>query len=485
MPEYFASPAGGRAIIDGVERDTMPLETAVVHLTPGDTLRLADGTYTTPVIVSGGDKHGPPIIIRGGDQVILDGGKPRTPVASKKHMTPTEADFHFVRLQGAQNIVLEQLQFVRCWPVGVFIRGCRDVVIRDSTGVGGQFMVFARSMRGGDAGLTRGLTLDNVRWKQDPEGLMWSGKVSWPDIKRSDARPEHRCFNGGLLGSYNILGDVRVTGCTVSHAFNGIRLDAPKDVWFDGRRNINVRIDNCLFEFIRDNAVEPEKTARNWWVHHNRIRNTHAVFSLHHFRGEGFYIFANRIWFDSQTGDTEHNGGKIFKFDVAKDGAKIIPEGPFYIFHNSVFMRSSYVKTGYVENLRHYNNALSICRSGDLCSADRHPFKAGEKQFEWRQSYEFKGDACDHPDFPDQINSEMAFELDGIPGKPLFRSPGDGDLRLADGSPAKGKSSTAFIKRPDASIFYLYEGRDIGAFQGDALYGGPAYQPVEIDEINQ
>ena len=46
------------------------------------------------------------------------------------------------------------------------------------------------------------------------------------------------------------------------------------------QHNRNVAIHGNRFSFIRDNAIEPEKGAQNWYVYDNAFYNIHATFSM-------------------------------------------------------------------------------------------------------------------------------------------------------------------------------------------------------------
>lgn len=63
---------------------------------------------------------------------------------------------------------------------------------------------------------------------------------------------------------------------------------------------MNVEIYDNDFQFNRDNPVEPEDYAANWWVFHNRIYNGHGWFSLDGVKGGPVYIFGNVGWFDDK-----------------------------------------------------------------------------------------------------------------------------------------------------------------------------------------
>jgi hypothetical protein len=50
----------------------------------------------------------------------------------------------------------------------------------------------------------------------------------------------------------------------------------------------------------RDDPVEPEDQAINWWIHHNPIYNSHGWFSVDGVGGGPVYIWGNVGWFDDK-----------------------------------------------------------------------------------------------------------------------------------------------------------------------------------------
>ncbi len=47
--------------------------------------------------------------------------------------------------------------------------------------------------------------------------------------------------------------------------------------------------------------------------------------------------------------------------------------GPFYMFHNSWYLRSAYLKKGLLDNFHHFNNAVEYCDPAHLAAGVGHP----------------------------------------------------------------------------------------------------------------
>jgi hypothetical protein len=474
MGTLYASPAGGEVIFEGRPVATLPLPVAVTRVGPGDVVQLTPARYTRAIRLDAGGRPGEPLTIRGAEGVVLDGQQPPTP-ASAEHMAPTEADFSFISLLSTDHVILERLAFERCWPSAVLARGCRALIVRDCACVGSQFFLYARNRSRAflpDV-LAHGITLERVRWIQDPEGRMWHGEISWKSVKGQGPKPHHTYLNGAFFGSFDIAGGVTMRDCTVSHAFNGIRMECRADPDLKRGCNVDVEIAGCRFDHIRDNAIEPEISARNWWIHHNELRNVHASYSLHNLGGGGLYLFGNQLWFDSKPTDISNTGGKVLKFVAGEP----YPTQPINIFHNSCFIHSTYTKDGDTRLLKHFNNATEFCFTGEHCEPGREFFSDDETFFRWHASYDFRGDASNHPDFPDGFPPERGYAISGTRSPHLFRDGRGGDLRLRSDSAARGAAAAATIALPDGEHFKLQGGDDVGAWQENRLFLGPAFRP--------
>lgn len=86
-------------------------------------------------------------------------------------------------------------------------------------------------------------------------------------------------LNGGLVGGFRTAGNIIIRRNIIRNAYNGIRIRAnhcPRGETC----SVNVEIYDNDFQFTRDNPLEPEDHAVNWWIFHNRIYNGHGWFSL-------------------------------------------------------------------------------------------------------------------------------------------------------------------------------------------------------------
>ena len=103
-------------------------------------------------------------------------------------------------------------------------------------------------------------------------------------------------LNGGLVGSLRTAGSIIIRHNIIRNAYNGVRLRANRCPSYEVC-GANVEIYDNDFQFIRDNPLEPEDYALNWWIYHNRIYNGHGWFSLDGVSGGPIYIFGNVGWF--------------------------------------------------------------------------------------------------------------------------------------------------------------------------------------------
>jgi len=469
MCTVYASPDGGMAAVDGRDVRTYQLQTAVNRVEPGDIVQLLPGRYTQPVVMGESGEPGKPIILRGQPDfsATLDGQQDRA--VALNDFKPMDDDFAFIQVQSANWIVLEHLSFENCWPSAVFIRGSKNVTIRDSKIVGGRFGVYARNRLRPER-LAQNILLENVNWVQDPDHDMWEGRTTWIDVKQEEAtNNDARYFNGALFGSYDIKGQVTVRKCDVSHAFNVFRMDA-KNSQLERGRNADVRFERNNICYIRDNVIEPEKIAERWWVLDNCFFNVHAAFSLDGVNGQYWYFINNRLLNVQKPGLKwqPNRGGKIFKFHKNPP----FPNKAFYVLYNSIQTRTAYTKKGETRHWTHANNAIGICIKGPDCDADRKMFSP---KFKWHKTNDFSNDICDHSDFPNDLGVE-GIKVSGFKGAPATFAPPtfgstenstlggwDGELVLSPDSLGAASSSAQQIELPDGSMHPIPGGRDIGA----------------------
>ena len=127
---------------------------------------------------------------------------------------------------------------------------------------------------------------------------MWH-RNHWCEYKHPLGRLRHQ--NGAFFGSDDVRGSVVIRDNVIRHAFNAIRMDISNPLQEEMKKNetlrdgynTNVEIYRNRFEYIRDNIVEPEFSAANWWFYENTILNAHAWFSLDGLYGGDWFIFGN------------------------------------------------------------------------------------------------------------------------------------------------------------------------------------------------
>ena len=479
MVTFYVSPDGKPCVIDGESRTCHTLSLALGRAGPGDNIRLAEGTYRRPVVLTRSGEPGQPIRLIGGPGVEFDGEQEPTR-AKKEHLTPDEDDYHFLRLSECAWVEISGLSFKRCWPAAILGRGAKHVRIEKCKAEGGQFFIYLRNAERrlhGDIE-SHSIVLEDLQWTQDPERKMWKGKISWKLVKDPDDPAS--CMNGAFFGSFDIPGNIKMRRCRVSHAFNGVRMDARRGSSGTSGKNTNVQIEECSFDHIRDNAIEPEKTATSWWIRGCRFYNTHATFSLHNLTGGWIYLIGNRIWSDDKPDDPQnHTGGKTFKFLLL--GA--FPEGPICVLHNSFHLKSSYIKRGKTQNLIHANNAISFA------DPERSMFGGGN-HFVWDDTYLFVGDVSNNEKFPDKFPQKRGYAIDGNYVESFFVDPGAGDFTIDPCGPlapdengiSKIEARTVCVPLPDGTVYELAGDGLIGAVQRNGnVFDRLPYVPARDD----
>jgi hypothetical protein len=332
-------------------------------------------------------------------------------------------------------------------------------------------------------------------------------------------------LNGGLIGSFGTRGDIIIRHNVIRNAYNGVRIRTNRCEYREC--NVNVEIYDNDFQFIRDNPVEPEDQAINWWIHHNRIYNAHAWFSLDGVGGGPIFIFGNVGWFDDKpsrrcvqsdwaadrrleadgyapTADNEcgrSRTGKIIKLGPGK----IELREPIYVFDNSWYVRAPVVDGG-IAKFRAWNNATLFCdpdvvapgmcvaefEMGERCAQtapgatisvpNRFPIGLDRVPFIDCFAAEGGGAAAghgisNHPDFPEKL-AALGYPVSGVHGDPGFVDARSGDFRLRPDSLARGRGCNV-IRMSDGSLTCVSSDAatnpDIGAYQQDALVVGPDY----------
>jgi hypothetical protein len=542
------------------------LHEALAKATPGSVIRLAAGIYQIyaddPYFLVEDVQGLPdqPIVIQGAASTeegtrptIIDGGRSLSPMLEVEehngkagsrpvelHDLLIEKQFRTERaincfvFENVAYLVVENLTVRNCLPAAFVNYGnSHYVAIRSSVLVGGMMPVFAG--RYSDHLLIE----DNV-WTQDPSGYTedqsgYSGRVDlatrpgrmWDTIPWGVVHHGSRAYlNGGLVGSLRTAGSIIIRRNIIRNAYNGVRLRANRCPRYE-TCGANLEIYDNDFQFIRDNPVEPEDHAENWWIHHNRIYNGHAWFSLDGVSGGPIFIFGNIGWFDDKPArrciqrdwaadQTIHPGKRYVPTPEGECSrsrtGKVIKLGPdpvdlkepIYIFNNSWYVRAPLIAGGRAK-FRAWNNATEFCDPTNLppglCVADyetepvcvrspagkadpfanRFPVELDRVPFfdcfAASPGDESRNGVSNHPDFPDKMAS-AAFPFSGWHGDPGFVDSHAGDFRLRPDALARGKGCVV-TRRADGSLACETStpgaDPDVGAYQGDVLTEGPEF----------
>jgi hypothetical protein len=489
----------------------VPLREALLNAWPGATIQLLPGVYKQDTAADGiiFPRNGAPdrpITLRGmGSDTVIDGtAKSGFAMFGIEITRPTDEastllrpDFRggsvCFRFDRKQWIVLDNLTLRNCADAAVILRDSQYITLKNATILAGLYAVFAEGPE------THHLLLENNIWVQDPSTEMWN-KKHWCEYKYGRLKAQA----GALFAALDIAGAVVIRGNRIRHAFNGIRIDVSTkrraDPAWRGKLGANIEVYGNDFAFIRDNVLEPEYDATNWWFHGNRIRNAHAWFSFDGLYGGRWYVYDNFGWFDDkpsrdcaasgacrewQERDPElcgdlHDGGRVFKF---RPDGRYAP-GPLYVFNNSWYLRTSVIKDGRIGAIGHWNNAIDFCRAEDypdgLCDAAK-PFFNG---FIWdMNSYSCNNDLSNHPDFPAGLRA-AGYRVGGIsvpPSQPIFPGAARGDFALPAESPGRGAGCR--VEQDGAGLLRCIAppadsaGTDVGAL----VDGGDAVNFVHYD----
>ncbi len=416
MVSILAAPQPGIYEVDRVEIWVDELQTALNRAQPGDRILLLPGTYSEPVVLQSSGKPGMPITITAhdpGQPPLLDGQR-KPEDGRHAGIEPLDGDFAFIKLFQAEHIVLEHLKFDRCWPSVMFFRAAQHITVRKCEAERGRFFVYARQLA---HRACRDILIEQCVWIQDPEYDMWEGRVDWGQVKASPGYRDFSHFNGAFFGSYNIEGRLTIRDCDIRHAFNAIRMDM--DAEYVTRpmgggpiitRNKDVAIYRNKFSFVRDNAVEPETGAQNWYVVNNAFYNLHAVFSSDLVAMRDVFFIGNTVLNDRRPGKPgvqKNQGGKVFKFFSGKGraGEVMQPRKNFWSLFNSVQSRTTYAKMGVVSEWNDYYTLLGLWPQHypESLTKKRKAFKIKK---DLTDRIKFEGMLCTEEGFPDVYKSE-------------------------------------------------------------------------------
>lgn len=257
----------------------------------------------------------------------------------------------------SDGVVVERIRFEDCWMAAVRATNSHRVTLRDALIVGSSYglaMKGSPTRPGADG--AREVTVEDVTWIQDPSGfatLDWSAtnrcldgattrlgcpgdmwrKIPWG----SSHHGTYEHFNGGLLGGYDLTGEIVFRHNRILSAFNGIRLKAKACAELPTETldratcpyNDHVWIYGNTFSYIRDNPVELEVWATNVMISGNEIHDAHAWFSFDDMGGGPVYVYGNRGWFDDMpVADRRHPGDSAFCLRRPADAVQK-PQGSF------------------------------------------------------------------------------------------------------------------------------------------------------------
>ena len=453
-----------------VPKPVVSLSDALSAATPGVTIQLLPGRYKQDRPEDGiyfprNGSLDKPITVRGmGSDTVIDGtAKPGFAMFGIEITRPTDEVstllrpsfrdgsicFHF---EEKQWVVLDNLTFQNCADAAVSVLDSQYITLKNSIILGGLYAFFAEGKS------SHHFLLENNVWIQDTSEEMWN-KRHWCEYKYGERK--YQALAGALFAGLDIAGDVIIRGNDVQHAFNGVRMDVSTayraDPSWRGKLSTNIEVYNNDFAFIRDNVLEPEYDATNWWFHDNRIRNAHAWFSFDGLFGGRWYVYDNVGWFDDKPsrecaasgackywqqknpelcGDI-HDGGRVFKF---RPDGRYAP-GPLYVFNNSWYLRTSIIKDGRLGYIGHWNNAIDFCRPSDYPNGLCEGAKAFFNGFLWdADNYSFQHDVSNHPDFPVGLRAQ-GYWVNGIAvpsGQPLFVDAPHGNMTPIKNAPTHG-----------------------------------------------
>ena len=481
----LVSPRGGPRQVSGNPVRAFRLQEAIDAAKPGDTIRLLPGVYDEPGVFD--EKSGTaaaPIILEGDGGVTLDGGRMpfRPPDDHPEFEHPA-----FLKLRNSDWIVIRHLAIQNAWPTAIFVENSKHLHIARINFHGGTFAIFCR----GEG--TRQVLIHRCAWSQDPD--IWQG-IRWKDI-HVPPRPRKE-LDGDFLRTVDVYGQFQISNNLIANAFNAIHFYATEKKK-PGEVNNDVVVRDNTFTHIRDNAVESEYLATNWWVFGNRIHNCHSWFAFENSKGGYWYVFSNTGWFDSKQGppDDEYHGGGVLKTTKYVDH---LNEWPFYVFHNSWYLRSAYLKKGLLDNFHHFNNAMAYCDParhppgvGDPCRRMFAPNSAemgddGRFAFTysfyeaWRDGVEddeerrplaitFRNDLCNHSDFGHLVKAP-GFDVRGHYGPVPFKRPQGGYFKPV-GCALKEKSISYDLELRDGGLWKLSDKNNIGAVGDTATEENP------------
>jgi hypothetical protein len=437
-----------------------------------------------------------PVVIEGsGVDRMLDGGRePLVNYVAPRVGFPDESWTNCFVVRDSSWIVFRNLRVKDCWPTFLFVDSSSYLTLQHSHISGSTYAVYLRDR-------THHVLVEDNQWEQDPSGDVWAS-IPWGIAHHGSMKH----LNGAFVGATSIAGGIIIRRNTLRNAYNAVRLKSA-DCAETKLCNMNVEIYDNDMEYIRDNPIEIEQHAGNWWVYGNRIRNAHAWFSMDGARGGPHFVFSNVGWFDDIPGrlcrdedwddEKEADGAPFQERECQRSrGGKVFKVGnrmerPLYVFHNSWYLRAPAGGGGASGPVRFWNNAIEFCRpvaNDETCTTvdpffksndeDRFVWNVDSTKIEHRMSYTISN----REGFPRDLRA-AGYPVHGFFAERLgFVNPAAGDFRVEQDSPARDRgclihpvgqhrltcAPTSYTWRPD-----------IGAYQGERLYRGPPFTHLD------
>lgn len=493
----------------------------VIHLAPGDynkpvVLSNAVGTAERPIIIESADCAEFACFTK--QMSAKTYTKTANKIAARREAggyypsTGQTADEAMLILRNCQYVIVRNLRFIQCWPGGIYLDQCQQILIDNIDFREGTIAIGAS----GDD--TRDITVQNCFWKQDISKTndMWN-KVAWIQVHGAsdnqnnkvavNLKNDMRAWDGDFFRAWSIIGNVTLRNNSICDAFNGIHFFNGRDELapnvnpnafkFNGGRksSANVLIENNVFVRVRDNCIEPEDHAWNWVVRYNKIVDCYRPFSFEFKRAGWFYIYGNTGVFNNApskdvkgkdpSGANHRRSMSLFKVKGKQEN-----EGEIYVFHNSWFYKEckGIFPKGQLGRLVHFNNAIGYTgkRSNwffgdDGLIATALPYdevrdiKAEKRRFtrRWvKYQIRFEGDFMEDDAYP------KAYQATGYPigkkvksGDPMFadilprKDVMKYDLTPKINSPLIDKAKFKELNLPSNSTFKTLDKINIGAIQ--------------------
>lgn len=451
-------------------KNSADLQKACDAARAGDEILLYGGLYDQPSRLTGkiGTRDSR-ITIRAADDQWLSGGKRPDPYWGGGHPTEdapfkpsADTDFALLIIDKCEHVVLDGLHIRDCWPTIFYVKDSSYLVIRNCDLRHATYAIFAK---GKD---TSHLLIENNTWRQDdsPEHLLWTVH-DWARAHGDEgADGLLRYFNGGFLSSKGIAGSVVLCGNRIMDAYNGIRLKsgdvAPAEADM-ARVNADIHIFDNDFARIRDNPIEPEVSAFNWHVRHNRIVDCHSWFSFDGVTGGYWYFYGNTGRFTSRQGlptDLGHTMGRVLKlsYETRPRDPESEPVAiyPWFVFNNSWHLRCPLIGGAnptlpnagegpdFTAHLTFFNNAFQWCDPrvyGDRICESAELVRCYDARRSRYVTFDYS--VCDRPDYLDYMKG-IGGETNGFEATgPIFAGPVD---REFDFRPVGGALGTGWVK---------------------------------------